>query len=389
MSPRRIVSIGLCDLRLMLKERNALIWILAIPVIFVAVFGHVFQAGSGPRKYAIAVVDADRTFASRSFIAFLGRERVQVRVLQPAERDTARGLVRVLAIPRGFEDSLASRERVALDLERVSGHSQESDLGAKVAVYKAIFGMLGTLASADSTGEADRAMYATPEFQARFAALAERPDLIRTEVRTAGKGRAMPTGFGASAPSMLVLFLLMNTVVYGSALLAEEKQSRCLSRLATMPISRTELILGKVGGRLLIAIVQSAILIAVGSMVFSVYWGPSLPALAILIVSLGLCAAALGILLGAVFRTPEQAGAVAWIIPLFLGAIGGTWWPLEVVPPWMRILAHVSPAAWAMDGLHGLMAFGKGPAVVIVPSLVLLAGAAALTAIGARLLRTE
>jgi ABC-type multidrug transport system permease subunit len=80
---------------------------------------------------------------------------------------------------------------------------------------------------------------------------------------------------------------------------------------------------------------------------------------------------------------------VSWIIPLFLGAIGGTWWPLEIVPSWMRIAAHVSPAAWAMDALHGLIAFGKGPGVVVVPCAVLICAGAGMTMIAARTLRAE
>jgi hypothetical protein len=55
----------------------------------------------------------------------------------------------------------------------------------------------------------------------------------------------------------------------------------------------------------------------------------------------------------------------------------------------MQIVAHISPAAWAMDALHGLIAFGKGPGVVVVPSAVLICAGAGMTLIAARMLRTE
>ena len=388
MRARSIWRIALGDLRLTLKERSALFWMMAMPIGFVAIFGNMFQSEGTPLP-GIAVVDADGTFASRSFIEMLKRERLALRVLEPAERDTAKGLARVLTLPPGFQDSLASSKRVAISFEPVGGRNEEFALAAKVAVYKAVIRMLATLSTVDSTGTADLQAFESPEYQARFAAEVARPERIATEVRTAGKGHALPSGFGASASSMLVLFLLMNTVIYGSVLLAQEKQNRCLTRLAMMPISRAELILGKISGRLLIAMVQSLILLLAGRLIFGVDWGPSIIALACVIVSLGLCAAALGLLLGAVLRTPEQASAISWVIPLFLGAIGGTWWPLEIVPPWMRVLGHISPAAWAMDALHGLIAFGKGPGAIMVPCAVLIGGAVVMTLIGARLLRTE
>lgn len=388
MRARSIWRIAVGDLRLTLKERSALFWMMVMPIGFIAIFGNLFRGQETPVP-TLAVVDRDGTFASRSFIEMLRQERLALRVLQPAERDTARNVARFLTLPAGFQDSLASSRRVAVAFEPVRGRDNEYVLAAKVGVYKAVIRMLATLAAADSNGTADAQAFDSPAYQARFAVEAARPEKIATEVRTAGKGHALPSGFGASAPSMLVLFLLMNTVIYGSVLLAQEKQNRCLTRIAVMPISRAELILGKISGRLLIAIMQGLILILAGRLIFRVDWGPSTLALAGVIVSLGLCAAALGLLLGAVLRTPEQASAVSWVIPLFLGAIGGTWWPLEVVPPWMRILGHISPAAWAMDALHGLINFGKGPAAIVIPCAVLIGAAAVLTGIGARLLRTE
>ncbi|MDM7916402.1 MAG: ABC transporter permease [Candidatus Eisenbacteria bacterium] len=134
---------------------------------------------------------------------------------------------------------------------------------------------------------------------------------------------------------------------------------------------------------------QAVVLLAAGRLLFGVYWGNSALGLAVLLVCLGLACASLGLLLGSILRSEEQASALGWIVPLFLGAIGGTWWPLEIVPSWMRAAGHVSPAAWAMDGLHGLISFGRGAAAVTVPALVLLGFAAAFFAAGARLLRTE
>jgi ABC-2 type transport system permease protein len=384
---RAILSIAGNDIRLTSKERSALFWMLIMPVAFIGLIGGAFRdAGKPPRPVGLAVVDEDGSFLSHSFAEQLRGEKLAVGVFTPEQRDSANVYPRVLTVPKGFIDSLVVGKTTTLTLDVARSRDADRDMSARVSIYKVILRTLASLAEADTAGDG---AITGPAFESRYRALASRSDLVRTEVRTAGKGHALPSGFGASAPAMLVLFLMTNTVIYGSIFLALEKQNRCLARLAAMPVGRGDLLAGKVLGRVLIGLAQSAIMIVAGALLYHVWWGPSPIALVALLICLALTAAAIGIFLGGLVRTPEQAGAISWIVPLFLGAIGGCWWPLEVVPRWMQLLGHISPAAWAMDGLYGLLAFGKGAGVVVVPCLVLLAYAAVLIYAGARTFKTE
>lgn len=386
---RVILTVARGLLRQEAKDRTNAFWMLALPMAFIGLFGGMFREGGGPRKAALAVVDADRSFLSGAFVDALSSDRLALRVLAPAERDTARGLVRILTIPHGFSDSLALGQRVGLRWETREGSDEEYGLAAKVQVYRAIARVLANLAEADTAGEGRSLPVGDPEFQRRFSEIGGRPDLVQVSARAAGRGRAIPAGFSGSAQAMLVLFLLMTTSMSGAVTLTQEKQNRVLARVAVMPLRRGELLAGKILGLLAIALVQSAIIILLGRLLFAVSWGTHpLPLLALLL-CLGLASAALGIFLGGLLRTPEQAGAIAWLIPLLLGAIGGTWWPLEITPRWMQVVGHISPAAWAMDGMHGLIAFGKGGDAVLLPCGALLVYAAVLAFFGARWLRVE
>jgi ABC-2 type transport system permease protein len=53
-------------------------------------------------------------------------------------------------------------------------------------------------------------------------------------------------------------------------------------------------------------------------------------------------------------------------------ALGGAWWPLEIVPEFMQIIGHISPVAWAMDGFHEIMFFKGGLTDIVVPLAVLM-----------------
>jgi ABC-2 type transport system permease protein len=81
---------------------------------------------------------------------------------------------------------------------------------------------------------------------------------------------------------------------------------------------------------------------------------------------------ALSFALGTQLETEAQAGGLAQLLVLTLAPLGGAWWPIEVVPDFLRVIGHVSPVAWAMDGFHSLMFYNGDLSTVLVPIGVLL-----------------
>ena len=108
-----------------------------------------------------------------------------------------------------------------------------------------------------------------------------------------------------------------------------------------------------------------------------------------MLTSYAIAVAGMATLLGAVVRTAAQASAVGWIGSMVLASMGGCWWPSEVMPEWMWNVAHVLPTAWAMDGFHALISFGRGLDAVLLPSAMLLGFGAVFSLLGARFLRLE
>jgi ABC-2 type transport system permease protein len=98
-------------------------------------------------------------------------------------------------------------------------------------------------------------------------------------------------------------------------------------------------------------------------------------------------AAGLGLCLGSLVRSPERAQGLAIVASLFMSAIGGCWWPLEIVPEWLRFAGHVFPTAWGIDALHILLAWGGGVGDVLPQVAALLAYAVVFVGIGAKSLR--
>ncbi len=198
----------------------------------------------------------------------------------------------------------------------------------------------------------------------------------------------MPQGLAQSVPGMLTMTVLMMTVIYGGVFLTMEKRDRMLRRQVTLPLSRRQIVLGKLLGRYLIAALQIVALVLAGRFLFAVSFGNSPAGLVLLLASYALAVAGLATLLGAVLKTPEQASSIGWMVSMVLAAMGGCWWPSEVMPRWLWSAAHVFPTAWAMDAFHALISFGQGFEAVLVSSMVLAAFGATFTLLGARFLRT-
>ncbi len=107
----------------------------------------------------------------------------------------------------------------------------------------------------------------------------------------------------------------------------------------------------------------------VGKFLFKTDWGPHLGAVILLLMIYAGLIAWFAILLGTLARTEGQAAGLGILGSNVLAALGGCWWPIEVVPDWMQQLANFLPTGWAMDAMHKIVIFGNEPST-IVPHLV-------------------
>ena len=161
--------------------------------------------------------------------------------------------------------------------------------------------------------------------------------------------------------------------------------------MATTPLSKREIIFGKILGRLVVASLQVTILVLVAffaHLVFGLVIGNVLNVWIVLLFYT-LCVAPLGVAFGAWFRDPERAANIGVLVTMVMAALGGCWWPLEIVPPQMQKLALIFPTTWAMKALHGVISFGRSLPELLLPLSVLVGFAVVFSAIAVRSLRFE
>ena len=348
----KVLTLAREDLRMTLRDRSSIFWIFIAPFLWVFFFGAMSRV-SDPAKTRIGllVVQEDPSPLAARLVEHLRAENFDVKVVGPGEPrpqgDDAPG--RSLRIPAGFGEAVAARRKVELELREERKVSAEGTFATQIALHRATVRLLGGIAF----GDFDPAQ-----------------DAVRVRASWA-TGRKVPGGLYQSIPGNLVMFVLIATMSYGAALLANERKRGTLRRLATSPLSRAELITGKALGRAGIAVVQVTVFLLIGLTVFRIDWGSSPLGLATLLAAYVACAAALSLLSGTLFASPGAAAGAGVASSLVMSAMGGCWWPSEVMPDWMRLAGHAFPTAWAMDGLHAVISWGGGLADVLLPSGVL------------------
>lgn len=368
------------DVRLTVKDRVSLFWLVLLPILLMWIFGRVMGGGDGPPQVSLTVLDRDGGWLAKAFAAELDGPSVKLAVLAGAAADgeAAKNATRWIELPKGFTESVLAGRQQRLKIQSAKDAPTDYSRAAEIVAARAIVRTLGRVAEM-------RATHADPSI-ATYEALRARPPIVALASANAGRGTAV-TGIEQSVPGNLTFTVMMMTLIYGAVFLTIEKREGMLKRQLTVPISRETLFAGKVFGRFLIALGQIAILLAAGRFLFRLDFGRSPAGLAAILLAYAFAIAGISTFMGAVLANPEQASTVGWLVSVVMGALGGCWWPAEVMPSWLRTASHVFPTAWAMDGLHALISFGRGFEAVVLPSAVLLAFGIAFSLFAARRLR--
>jgi ABC-2 type transport system permease protein len=354
------------DIWRMLRGRETIVWTFIMPVVFFYFLGTITSGFKGPAdsRDVLAVRAApDAGFLADQLIARLGRQ--DYRVERAATQEEFNRYNRRLAIPAGFTASVLAGKPAKVTFTR-TGENLDADYD-RIRISRSVYTLLADLIVLNRRH--DRV---TPEGLTEVAAT---PRTLILDVKSAGARRSPPTGFEQAVPGTMVMFVLLVMFTSGAVTLTIERNYGLLRRLASAPMSRGAIVLGKWGARMGLGVIQIAFAMITGRVLFHFHWGPNLPMITLVLLAYGALAAALGMLLGNLGRSEGQVIALGVISTNVFAALGGCWWPIEVTPLWAQRLSLLFPTGWVMDALHRLISFGAAP-VTVLPHFFILSGAA-------------
>ena len=207
--------------------------------------------------------------------------------------------------------------------------------------------------------------------------LASADRLLQTESLYQGNAPSQrPSSVQQSVPAWL-LFAMFFIAIPLSTTWVQERQFGTYARLRSMGLSAGELLIGKLVPYLTIALLQAALMLAVG--VWLVPWlggdaltlGHSPLALALMALTAAFAAVAYALLVANWVSTSEQAMLFTGVANLLMAAVGGIMVPRFLMPPMMQNLSHYSPMAWGLDGFLDVF-LRQGGLSMVAPKAVAL-----------------
>jgi ABC-2 type transport system permease protein len=340
---RALAAMSTANIRSFYRDRASLFWTLAFPIIFVVLFGSIFSGGS--TRFSIGWVDQDGTPAVQGMRAAF--EQAPILGIEEADEDAALQAMRageldaVVIVPAGLGDALAASEPFRLTL-----YTDPSRQTASTTVQQIVNQVVGSM-------------------NQRLSGV---PPLLAVDTQPLQTQNISAAAY--FVPSILAM-ALMQLGVFAAIPLVAQREKLILKRLGATPLSRATLVGSNVVMRLLIALVQSTLIIGIGAALFGVTIVGNIILVAALIALGALTFLAIGYVIASYARTEETANALTSVVQFPLMFLSGIFFPIEFMPDFLQPVAAVMPLTYLGDALRQTMVGGAAYVPLEVDVLVL------------------
>ena len=401
---RRLLLILKNDVQRHLKAPLAMIIYIIIPLAMTGLIGIIFGPGEDENTLPpiqVVLVDHDKGLASRLFLgAFDADQMKKMFQVTVADETEGRKLMEkskasaMVVIPERFTLDLLDIKPVTIEVVKNPAEQYLPDVVEEFMNTMAVM-LSGAVQAFEPEARGIRAMLDGPVDSFPWEALgpefgkaqkkvvaAEKylnPLLLRLkEEKTKAAGAKAVLSqtdiFSIILPGMAIMFLLFIVQTIMRDMISEREDGK-LRRMLTTPLRSLELIGARILGGWLMGIVILLVMVAFGTLVFRVHWGPFGYFLLLGVVG-AFWTAAFFALMNALVRNRNQAGALSAPIILAFSMFGGSMMNPEAMPKAFRTVGIVTPNRWFIDGA-ALVRDGRFPTVSLlvlaISGLVLLA----------------
>ncbi len=356
----RAVHIATFELKRYLTNRGELAFSIALPI---ALFALMYGAFGGETSFSatVNVVDLDGGPHARALIDRLDHFdglSVRERDIEDADEALDRSAVLlVLVIPNGFTSALESDESPRLIFKQRGNGGETGQIVAAIVrdVADEIAGRLRisrTVASAIGTIDVDAATVDIAMNNAVTNALNEPP----IDVIVSGIDAEDADILDRLIPGLLVMFVLF-AVTLGSQTLVEERRGKTLERLMTTRLGINQLFIGKYLAGVSRATSQAIILLTLAFVVLQIGNLAEFLQLTAISVLVASAVTAIGLLIGSVARTSDQAIWTAVFFTMFMTVFGGTFFDVgsEGV---LYLLSKITINHYAIEAMSQILSTG-------------------------------
>ena len=382
MGIRKLFLIALKDLKLIFRDKSALVLMLLAPFLLTLGMGAITgrfsgSASTGVSDIPVWLVNQDEGQLGHTLVEVFQSQELE-KLLEPSLSDDlaaasasvdANQVAGVIYIPKGFSQSIIPNPGESAGLVQVEFYAnptQPTSTGILRAILDGFLNQVevGRISAELTVRQLLEEGLISPAQAGAVGAeigqkVGEAPPSASIKLRNVtASGEVIQFDIlSYMAPGMAMMFLMF-TVTYGARSLLLESRSWTLPRLLISPTPASFVLGGKVVGILMTALAQLAILIGGTSLLFRLAWGDALGVVC-LILAAAVAASGWGMLFAAILKTPGQIAVTGSAVMLLFGILGGSFFDLSLLPGWVRVINKITPNAWALDGFLVLARGGR------------------------------
>jgi ABC-2 type transport system permease protein len=317
------------EVRQLQRDRLTFGMVFGLPIIQILLFGYAIN--TDVRNVRAAVADQAGTHLSRQFVDELAQTQV-VRFIATAsaaveiEALLRRGEVSIgIAIPPDFDRRVADRSRAAVQV-LVDGSDPT------------ILGVANQLRLVPLSFDSPPGDPASPS-------LIEVRPYYNPERRT-------PVNI---VPGLMGVILMMTMMLFTAVAIVRERERGNLELLINTPVSSAELMVGKITPYIVIGLVQLAVILAVGRLLFDVPVRGSIVDLYVAGAAFIAAKLALGLLISTAVHTQFQAMQMTVFILMPSILLSGFMFPFDGMPRVAQLIGEVLPTTHFIRLTRGIM----------------------------------
>jgi len=335
------MAILLSNIKRIIKDKKRSMLTIIFPVILIAF--SLMQNIEG--HLVVGIIDNDNTKFTQSFISKI-REQGEVIILKENEIETSildKKTDYIIKIDKGFtEDIINGKDSAIHGYSEAQGNYSES---IRMYVDELINAAknIGTASHGDEKKFYEGFnFYCNGSYRAKYEAVnAKKADPEKT----------------SKALGFMIMSILMFSYATSNMIL-KDKESKIYYRIFSTPISAKRYSCESILSFIAVSALQIALLFIIMVKFFKANFGPSPTNMYLVLLIFSLSCIALGVLINSLAKNLNQAFSLNTLITMPLCMLGGCFWPVELMPGFLRNISNFLPTTWGIKAARSVLFTG-------------------------------
>ncbi|MBC7960925.1 MAG: ABC transporter permease [Vallitaleaceae bacterium] len=344
------------EIRLMLKNKVALVLLLLMPTAMIALMGNALKSMlqvevNGVEQFQVLYLNEDESPFGSAFDKSIRSEGAPLfEFITPQTNDfqmemKTLGYDEGILIPKEFNRKMSSNEPISI---------QHFTSGKAYLKTMTVDGFLNQYMAALKEEVAMNQLLSTYQIE-NVDVSAIGNDIKKSvgnnffrlnELKYYGK----TDSYQFFSISMLIFFLLNAGMGLGCGII-DDRNGKIFSRIYSFPITHNQYLLGKALGNAVISITQAIMVIVFSSLLFKVQWGPNYFGVGVVILLVILIASGISTVMSSLLNSSKALSVVLAIILWLITFMSGAFMPIAA----FENISQFTMNKWALDAITFMM----------------------------------